>query len=293
MPPPRSMHVLGQPPKAVSIIYIRYSMYPSLDAVVSQRVATSPLLREGGCPRGQSVRHSTKYQNLVSHWMDTGDITNDLVAKWSHRVPADTIDALRAHLQRPLREDEKIPISQKKFDALCATYILQAPEDRVTAQQLSTLFRVSADERAERAEFQFLFAVRDIAPQTGTEPDFHSTYDINISKIVTFSLPRTTSFRDSDTSTPLKRPGYGLLLKGHCIFRGEEMGSDQVGDPQQELVAKIAHWGYQPLPYILGLLRFYYELTKLSYICDRILCRNSKRPLCCNYPDTFRNHTPV
>ena len=68
------------------------------------------------------------------------------------RIPAYTIDNLHIHLQQLVRSDEKIPVSQTKFDALCSTYILHAPEDSVTAQQLSTLFQVSADERAECAE---------------------------------------------------------------------------------------------------------------------------------------------
>ena len=160
---------------------------------------------------------------------------------------------------------KKIPISQKKFDALCGHHILQVSVDTVTDQQLSTLFWVSADERAERAHPQFLFVMRERAPQTGTKNTFHFIYDLNISSIVKFILKSATSIRNSNqnTSTTLERPDYGLLVNNYCLLRGEEKeSSDTVGDPRKELIGKIAHWVYKPLPFILGLLWFYCDLTR-------------------------------
>ena len=195
--------------------------------------------------------------------MDVGDITNNLAAKWSQHVPTNTIDDLRVHLQQPLGEDEEIPISQRKFDSLCVAHALQARVDTVTHQQLSTLFRVSVDRPAERAESDFLFVMRRRVPQAGTEGTFHVAYDINISTIIEFILTSTTSIRNSNqnTSTALKRPDYGLLVNNYCFLRAEEKNSDTVGDPEKELVAKIVHWVYKPLPFILGLLWFYFDLT--------------------------------
>ena len=195
--------------------------------------------------------------------MDIGDITNNLAEKWSHPVPAYTIDDLRLHIQKPLEEDEKIPISRKKFDSLCVPHALQARVDTVSDQQLSTLFRVSADRRAERVESDFLHVMRRRVPQTGTVDTFHVTYDLNISTIIEFILTSTTSIRNSNqnTSTALKCPDYDLLVNNYCLLRGEEKGSDTVGDPEKELVTKIGHWVYKPLPFILGLLWFYCDLT--------------------------------
>jgi hypothetical protein len=187
--------------------------------------------------------------------LDVGDITDKLLARWSRLVPASSVDDLLVHLQQPLSEEEKIPISQHTFDGLCVPY--SGNVSALNPEQLSALFRVSADERAKCIKRLFSSAIETIPPPTGTEELFHSIYDINISYILRFILPDTTPIRNNnrETSTALQRPDYGLLVNGHCLFRGEEKGSQSSGDPARELLDKLLEvWGYSPLRYITGLL---------------------------------------
>jgi hypothetical protein len=177
------------------------------------------------------------------------------VARWSQPIAATSLQTLGTYLQQPLIEEEKIPISQNQFNKLCVPYSIESPRNALSAEQLSTLFRVSADERARDAYQVCLTAIRLVSPAEGTEDLFHSTWDINISHILHFILSDAKPIRNSNqnTSTALKRPDYGLLVKNHCVLRGEEKGSDSIGDPKQELANKLI-WTYSPLPYILGLL---------------------------------------
>jgi hypothetical protein len=162
---------------------------------------------------------------------------------------------LHIYLQRPLAEDEKIPISQDKFDWLSTNPSLAvAPDLALIAEQLGSLYRVSIDERAHDVERIFSNAIYSRPPAYGTEELFHSTWDSNISRILKLILSSAEPLRNSNcnTSAAHKRPDYGLLIKNHCVLRGEEKGSDPSGDPARELVDKLI-WTYDPLPYILGL----------------------------------------
>jgi hypothetical protein len=163
------------------------------------------------------------------------------------------LQALRSYLQQPLTDKEKIPIPQDVFDELCSSSELTT--EALDAKQLSTLFRVSADEHAPRALWRFFHAIKFEPPTKGTENLFHSTWDIIISHILQLTLPSAVFLRNSDrdTNTHSQRPDFALNIDGCCVFRGEEKGSDSAGDPNQELVAKL-DWTYDPLPYVLGSL---------------------------------------
>jgi hypothetical protein len=204
------------------------------------------------------ARRTSLYQILkLGLSLDVGDITVELVARWSKPISASSVDNLLVYLQQPLREEEKIPISQHTFDSLCVLYSGGSRVSALDPQQLSALFRVSADERATGIKRLFLSAITTTPPPIGTEDLFHSFYDINISYILQFILPNTTAIRNCNhqTNTALNRPDYGLLINGHCLFRGEEKGSHSTGDPAQELLKKLDElWGYYPLRYITGLL---------------------------------------
>jgi hypothetical protein len=196
----------------------------------------------------------SKLRSKLSLSFDVVDITRDLVARWSRPVPAPSVEALRLYLQQPLTEEEKIPISQSNFDRLCVPFSTESPGSALCAQQLSTLFRVSPDQRARSIKASFLAAIQSAPPQIGTEDCFHGTYDKNISDILKITLSGSTVIRNSNrnTSTALKRPDYGLIVNGHCIFRGEENGSESDGDPERELLEKIRY--IYALLYVLGLL---------------------------------------
>ena len=175
---------------------------------------------------------------------------------WSYPVPVPSIQDLHAHLRRPLGEQEKIPISQSAFAELLAPYDGDIVMNTITTEQLSTLFRISPEERAPRIAWRFSMPIYRAPNSTGTEDSFHSTYDTNISDIIRTILPGARSFRNTNkgTSTALQRPDYVLLINQNCIFRGEEKGSETAGNPKEELVQKIVRWQWYPLTYILGLL---------------------------------------
>jgi hypothetical protein len=184
------------------------------------------------------------------------DITRELVERWSHPVSATSIETLRLFLLQLLEHDDRVPISRLSFEMLCAHSFWASLESTLTAEQVLTLFRVVDKECPSEAGKQFIYSLTTIPPSTGTEDAFHETYDTNITRIFKLILRGTTSIRNSNkgTSTALKQPGFGLLVKGHCLFRGEEKGPDTPGDPERELITTVGRWEYDPLPYILGLL---------------------------------------
>ena len=161
-----------------------------------------------------------------------------------------------SHLQRPLEEEEKIPITQKDLDELLVPYSGDRLLTSLSTRHLLTLFRVSADKRASPIALCFISAIQFTPPSAGTEDRFHSTYDKNITEILEAILPGVEAIRNSnkEASMALKRPDFGLLANGYCILRGEETGTETVREPEQGLCGKIARWEYDPLPFILGLL---------------------------------------
>jgi hypothetical protein len=214
------------------------------------------------------------------------------VQKWSRPIPEQALDLhnLMIHLQHPLAEDERIPISQDSFDNLTKfSSEFLFPEAALSAEEAKTLFRVSEDESARPAERLFVPAIERIPPPSGTEDTFHGTMEDNIGWILKTLLPEGVSIRNSnrDSSTALKRPDYGFLMKGHCVVRGEEEGTDSPGDEERELVEKLYRWTYQPLPFILGLL--WISLSLKAFLCYRLSCNCHGRPLCGDYRATFEN----
>jgi hypothetical protein len=216
---------------------------------------------------------------------DVVDVTYQLVKKWSRPVPATNLASLRSYLQRPLEDDEKIPISQEEFDCVCASYSAASPQLSLRHEELSALYRVSTNEQAPKAHQTFSYAIYHIPPTSGTDCRFHSTWDLNISHILQLISSTAYCVRDDNrgTSTGSYRPDYGLLLKGHCIFRGEEEAPNSTGDPKRELLDKVT-WSYD-LPYILGLLwillrfervlmQMLQDITQYPWMCTTLqLCR--------------------
>ena len=183
------------------------------------------------------------------------DVDRKLLTGWRYPVPAPDIHDLREILQRPLEEDEKVPISQAAFDELLDAQDGNIHMNTIDPEILSTLFRVSHHKRARRITLRFTSAIQGHPPSTGTKDSFHWTYDANISNIIRLIIPGVEPGRNTNrgTSTALKRPDYTLSIKNNCIFRGEEKGSETDGDPRVELFEKIVDWLWDPLDYILGL----------------------------------------
>jgi hypothetical protein len=215
-----------------------------------------------------------------------------LVAKWSRPISGLSLTDLRAYLQRPLAEDEKIPIPQRRFDRLSKhPFLAESPELALSHEQVATLFRISTDEWAEDAEALFACAIDSVPPASGTKDLFHATWDNNILRILRFILSNAKPIRNSNdnTRTALKWPDYGLLINNHGVLRGEERSSDGAGDPERDLVNKCI-WSYDPLPYILGSLWILWSSKVFLFIYYRISRKGHGRPVCCNSSRTLDNY---
>ena len=178
---------------------------------------------------------------------------------------------LISHLAKPLEPDEKVPVSQKKFDAMLGQYTREA-SNLLDSYGLGTIWRVSQGERAPHLTMTTTMSViENTPPSSGTEPAFIRFWDTLIDKNLHIAQTGET-FRDSNQnmSTGLKRPDYGFCLRGHCLFRGEEKSPGSKIDPKNELLQKLK-WSYDPLPFILG----------ESYTSSLAISDNPISRLCC------------
>ena len=185
--------------------------------------------------------------------------------KWTTPVSLPDLSALRNYFHQPLNDDKKIPVSQETFDQMCTPYAQDA-EQALSREQLSALFRVSEEESAPAFQLRFCIAIQHTPPRNSTEDAYHSAYDFNISHIISSILPEGQTGRNSNNhmGTGLNWPDYSFLMHNHCILRGEEKGFQMEGDPARELIDKfVGRWSYGHLPFVLGLLSFYYHLIKL------------------------------
>lgn len=159
---------------------------------------------------------------------------------------------LMAYFNKPLEENEKVPLSH-----YCMTTLLSRGEPTIMCSEddLRRIFRVSEDEEADYLWTILKTAIVAGAPDgDGTDASFISFWDDNIRKILNATFAPNKIVRDNnrDTSTNRQRPNFGFLKHGVCIFRGEEKPPHYSGNhPKDELFQKLI-WTYRPAPWILG-----------------------------------------
>jgi hypothetical protein len=156
---------------------------------------------------------------------DTAEITPDILGRWSTKVKLElpSISELPAILDKPLPEDEKVPLTCVQFDNLLSG--LMETRDICRTDDVKRLFRVTEEEIAMPLFLILYNAVMDKPPpDDGTEASFISFWDRNIREILELLLPLGRSIRDSNdnTDTQKLRPDYGFLVDGICLFRGEQ-----------------------------------------------------------------------
>ncbi|THU97186.1 hypothetical protein K435DRAFT_857810 [Dendrothele bispora CBS 962.96] len=173
-----------------------------------------------------------------------------LIVRWrSKRIKSElpTIAELATFVDRPLSDEEKIPISAARMSAL-VTYLGQ---NWCTSDDIELLFRPSESE----TPLDKIFAVvADSPPTRGTVNAFISFWDQNVRAILELLLPEGRSDRNSSQHTATKSlyPDYVFLLGNICSFRGEERSPDDTGaHPKSKLRDKL-EWVYAPAPYVLG-----------------------------------------
>jgi len=181
------------------------------------------------------------------------DDFNDVIRRWqSKRLKSQlpSIEELRALVDQPLSDNEKIPLACDRFQSLINTTL---PAARCTRADVGALFRF--EDAALSALDKIFFIVAEPPPHSRSEALFHSFWDSNVRYILELLIPSGRSIRHSsnDTATGSLRPNYGFLLRNLCTFRGEEEPPDSNEDPKAELSYKLA-WAYDPAPYVFGQL---------------------------------------
>ncbi len=178
----------------------------------------------------------------------------DLVGLWmSNRVNQSipVIQDLLGFIERPLSEDEKIPITQSEFDKLLST---PAP-DICDAGDIWSLFKIGEPLNHARLD-QITFAIKKTPfsiSGSASENSYIFGWDLNIRTIVETLERSGHSNRDTSehTATRNLRPDYNRTFDDKCVLRGEETGPQSSGDPKEELSSKM-EWMYDPAPYVFG-----------------------------------------
>jgi hypothetical protein len=159
---------------------------------------------------------------------------------------------LIAYFNKPLEENEKIPLSHYSMTTLLSR---GEPTIMCSEDDLRRIFRFTEDGEADYLWTILKTAIVTSAPDgDGTEASFISFWDDNIRKILSATFAPNQVVRDSNrhASTRRQRPDFGFLKYGVCIFRGEEKPPNYSGKhPKEELFQKLT-WTYHPAPWILG-----------------------------------------
>ncbi|KAF8728505.1 hypothetical protein AX14_006561 [Amanita brunnescens Koide BX004] len=115
------------------------------------------------------------------------------------------VQELRALLEKPLADSEKVPIQQEKYDALFS----DLRPDVCSRRDLDTLFTIGVEVPVLAIIFT---AVSGPPPSSGTECAFVSFWDANIRGIVELLIPEGTSIRNSNRHTETRnlRPDFDL-----------------------------------------------------------------------------------
>ncbi|KAJ3782219.1 hypothetical protein GGU10DRAFT_436776 [Lentinula aff. detonsa] len=167
-----------------------------------------------------------------------------------------TLAALRAFLNTPLEESDKVPISQAQFDSILS----ERPEDICTREDVLAVFKVGEVGLPSLGFTNALKALRF----SQTEDGYHHYWDSNIRDILEVLIPEGECIRNSNyhTETGKARPDFGFLIHKRCVFRGEEKGPMSFGDPALELIETLV-WVYDLAPYILG---YYANETVVTFV---------------------------
>lgn len=184
------------------------------------------------------------------------DEATHVIQKWQAKNinPLPALEELPGILDRPLPEDERVPISAFRIQSLIST---EVAGDICNVEDVESLFR-TAMEYGESFLDTLFFAAAKPPPTEGTESSFIHFWDSNVREVLQLIIPEGKSTRDSSlhTATRSLRPDYAFLLHKLCPFRGEEKGPGSKDNPKKELSDKLA-WAYDPAPYVLGEAMFF------------------------------------
>jgi hypothetical protein len=203
------------------------------------------------------------------------DVTHEILAHWRRSAPAlPAVEELGRYLDTPFPESAKIPLDHDRFNALVSNPL--EIRDRTDSQDVTMLFRIHEEERAETLLSHCLYCVTCEPPaDDATESSFHMFWDVNLRRFLEVLIPGGQSIRDSSRhmSTAALRPDFGFLYLNICPFRGEEKSVANTSDPKAELCSKMI-WTYDPAPYVLGellIVFIFFPFRRLLCILTAIL----------------------
>jgi hypothetical protein len=160
--------------------------------------------------------------------------------------PIPRIEDLQGFIQKPLSDDEKIPITQMLYNKL----ISSSPPDISDDNDVQALFKIGEPLDHDRV-VPILYAIRSKPLNVaGTKNSFIHLWDTNIRCIIETLELSGSNNRNTSQHTET-RPDFFFILSEKCPFRGEEKGPENSEDPKDELRVKLV-WAYDPAPYVLG-----------------------------------------
>ena len=170
--------------------------------------------------------------SVVTHFL--GDF-EQIIERWQSKrlkVQLPSIPELEAYVNRPLLDNEKIPLDPNRFQSLIN--ISTPGGDWCSREDVEALFR---SEAGCSVLDLFFFIVSEPPPESGSESLFHSFWDANVRKILEFLIPFGRSARDTSrhAATGSLRPDFAFILSKLCPFRGEEKQPESNEDPKAEL----------------------------------------------------------
>jgi hypothetical protein len=175
-----------------------------------------------------------------------------------------------AYLNKPLEENEKVPLSRYSMTTLVSG---GEPTIMCNEHDLQQIFRSSEDEESDYLCTILKTAIVSSVPDSDdTEASFNFFWDDNIRKIIAAIFAPDKFIRGSNwnTSTASRMSDFGVLHQGVFIFRGEEKAPCYSGrHPKNELFDKLV-WTYDPASWILGQ---YFNVTLYSIILIFFLSR--------------------
>jgi hypothetical protein len=150
------------------------------------------------------------------------------------------------YLNEPLPEDRKVPIRPDILQTLVT------PECDKT-----TLLKLFHPTQAVAPMDRYLMALwsaiaLDPPSSQGGEGAMITFWDRHVRNIAEYLVKDCEVIRGDNrlTETGLRRPDFGLCLRGFCLLRGEEAGPNTDGDPEQELGSGLV-WSFD-LDYVFG-----------------------------------------
>jgi hypothetical protein len=166
-------------------------------------------------------------------------------------LPTSQCDLI-AYFNKPLEENEKVPLSHHSMTTLLSRGELNI---MCSEDDLQQIFRSSEDEEADYLWTIPKMAIVAGSPDgDGTDISFFSFWDDNIRKIlsVIFAPHEVIRGGNRNMSAACQWLDFGLLKHGVCTFRGKEKPPRYSGKhPKDELFDKLV-WTYHPVPWILG-----------------------------------------